>query len=161
MTIIKDFDYYETELKAILSNDVDTLKQNYGFSGYDSIEDYIAAEFASWEGETVSGFRLNKMFEIDSAIDDDAYVVFVRDNLAQYAVGHNGDYIVNKGNRYEVYDENNTDNALYNQACRSEGFKSNDFNISDYEDNLRAEDGGFSVKNGDIQPLKRRTVRPN
>lgn len=160
MTKIKDFDYYETELKAIINNDVDRLQQNYGFTGYDSIEEYIAVEFASWEGETVSGFRLNKMFDIDSAIDDDAYVVFVRDNQAQYAVGHNGDYIVNKGNRYEVYEENNTNNALYNQACRSEGFKNNDFDICEYEDKLREEDGRLSIKDGEIQALKRRTAKP-
>lgn len=159
MTIIKDFEYYEQEVIAILNNDIDTLKARYNYGDSSSVTDFIADKFAGWDS-VMSGFMINKQFGIEAAIDDDAYVVFYRDNQAQYAVGNGGDYIVNKGNRIEVVAENDTDNALYAQACRSEGFADNEFEIDDYENELREQSGLFVLVEDEIKPIKRRTYKP-
>lgn len=155
MTIIKDFEYYEQEVIAILNGDIDTLKARYGFGDCASIEEFIIDKFAG-QDSVMSGFMINQQFGIESAMDEDAYVVFYRDNQAQYAVGNGGDFIVNKGNRIEVVAENDTNNALYKQACASEGFAENIVEIGDYENELREQSGLFVVAEDEIKPLKRK-----
>lgn len=159
MTIIKDFEYYEQEVIAIINNDIDLLKERFGYADSLSVEEFIVNKFAG-QDSVMSGFMINKQFGIEAAMDDDAYVVFYRDNQAQYAVGNGGDFIVNKGNRIEVIAENEIDNALYAQACGSEGFAENEFEIGDHENELREKSDLNIVVDDDIKPIKKRTFKP-
>lgn len=159
MTIIKDFEYYEQEVIAIINNDVDLLKERYGYDDLLSLEENIVDKFVALDS-VISGFMVNQKFGIESAIDDDAYMICYRDNQAQYAVGNGGDFIVNKGNRIEVVAENFTDNALYALASRIEGFADNEFEIGDRENELREQSGLFVLVEDDIKPIKKRTFKP-
>lgn len=159
MTIIKDFEYYEQEVIAIINGDFDFLKERYGYDDLLSLEENIADKFVGWDS-AMSGFKINHQFQVECAMDDDAYVVFYRDNQAQYAIGSGGDFIVNKGNRIEVVAENFTDNALYAIASRVEGFADNEFKIDDHENELREQSGLFVLVEDDIKPIKKRNFKP-
>ncbi|QUG90764.1 hypothetical protein GR140_19050 [Pseudomonas putida] len=159
MDIIKDFEYYERELKAILNGDVDTLKEHHGYN-HSSIQEYVAEKFPTYDGEPTSGFMINDMYGIENAVDDIAYIVFDRANNVEVVAGYNGDFFLKKGNRMELVDENGAGSPIYELASKSDLFARNEFEISDFENSKRVEANMFVIEDDDIKPIKKLKNKP-
>ncbi|MDY4309938.1 hypothetical protein SOX05_08665 [Pseudomonas putida] len=159
MDIIKDFEYYERELKAILNGDVDTLKEHHGYN-HASIQEYVAEKFPTYDGEPTSGFMINDMYGIENAVDDVAYIVFDRANNVEVVAGYNGDFFLKKGNRMELVDENGAGSPIYELASKSDLFARNEFEITDFENSKRVEANMFVIEDDDIKPIKKLKNKP-
>lgn len=159
MDIIKDFEYYERELKAILNGDVDTLKEHHGYN-HSSIQEYVAEKFPTYDGEPTSGFMINDMYGIENAVDDIAYIVFDRANNVEVVAGYNGDFFLKKGNRMELVDENGAGSPIYELASKSDLFARNEFEITDFENSKRVEANMFVIEDDDIKPIKKLKNKP-
>ncbi|HFQ5875948.1 TPA: hypothetical protein ACJXXT_000212 [Pseudomonas aeruginosa] len=159
MDIIKDFEYYERELKAILNGDVDTLKEHHGYN-HSSIQEYVAEKFPTYDGEPTSGFMINDMYGIENAVDDVAYIVFDRANNVEVVAGYNGDFFLKKGNRMELVDENGAGSPIYELASKSDLFARNEFEITDFENSKRVEANMFVIEDDDIKPIKKLKNKP-
>ncbi|WP_350613258.1 hypothetical protein [Pseudomonas sp. HY7a-MNA-CIBAN-0227] len=157
--IIKDFEYYKKELECIIADDIDSLKRDFKMGDFDSIGEFITHRFAGSDVSS-SGYAINKAYDTELAVIDDAYIVFYRDANTQYIVGKDGDYLLMHDGVIELVAENNVDNDLYIQACISPEFVENEFFMRAGEIESRVADNFYTVTNGDIKPARKSGYKP-
>ena len=143
---------------AIIEDDVDTLRESFGLNDGENTEKFVERRFAA--DISVSGFAINKSFETELAVDDDAHVVFYRDSNASYVVSHSGDFLIIFDDLVEVVAENNKENAIYQAALTSYEFEENEFTMMPGEVDMRAADNLYTVKEEEIKPVRRQGFKP-
>lgn len=136
---IEDYRDSYNQVRYMLAGDTDMLQEHHGWEEGETISDKLYEIYNSNQSASVvSGFSINKDFEVTYANDDAAYIIFEVSSNEKWIVGQNGDVAISYSNgihRFEGFGWGHEDSEFFQTIASTTGvnFEGMTIEISDDE----------------------------
>lgn len=136
---IRDYRDSYNEVRYMLAGDMDMLQEHHGWEEGETISDKLYEIYNSNQSASVvSGFSINKDFDVTYANDDAAYIIFEVSSHEKWIVGQNGDVAISYSNgihRFEGFGWGHEDSEFFQTIASTTGvnFEGMTIEISDDE----------------------------